>query len=166
MVPEPSRCQRAMYAIRQRFLTHFIDIDLAFHNRASRGDVISRMSSDMEASVGVIGAIYGRLQVRPFEAVGIIGFMAWLDWRLAIVLCLMTAPAIFSMLRLFKKTRRHATKARQIQANTVSTFEQITSGIRVIKSLGTKDRELAEFDVINHDLQQSYLKTAKIAIMV
>ena len=141
--------QRAMFNIRQHFLSHFIDIDLAFHTKAARGDVLSRMSSDMEATIGVIGAIYGRLQVRPFEAIGIIGFMAYLDWRLALVLCALTAPAIFSMIRLFKKTRKRATKARQIQADSVSTFEQITSGIRVIKSLGTKQSELDKFEKIN-----------------
>ena len=84
--------QRAMFSLREKFLRHFIDIELAFHTKAARGDVISRMSADMEASTGAIGALYGRLQVRPFEAMGIIVLMFTVDYRLALILIALLIP--------------------------------------------------------------------------
>lgn len=151
---------RCMQDLRRRFLGHYLELDMAFHSAAAKGDMIARMSADMEATAGLQRNLYGKLQQRPVEAIGMIVALFYIEPLLAVALFLVLFPVVLVLLRLFKRTKRHASAARKTMAVSLSAFEQAASGIRVIKSLGRAEEITGRYDHINDDLFRKEMKTA------
>jgi len=152
---------RCLRDLRQLFLDRFLDLEMAFHSSHSKGEVIARMSQDMEATLTLQRQLYGKLQQRPVEVLGMAVVLFWIDWRIAAVLTLVVAPVLAILLRLFKRTKKRAQRARQAMSNTLSSFEQVAAGIRVIKSIGDRDRALASFEAVNDQHFKNEMRTVR-----
>lgn len=153
--------QLSMQSLRESFFGHYLRLEMDFHARASKGDMISRMSADAESTTMILTGIYGKLQQRPVEAVGMMVTLAWIDWRLFLGLFGVLLPVLAILLRLFKKTKKRADRARVVNADTLTAFEQAASGIRVIKSLGAEERETARYHGQTEALRRSEMRTVK-----
>ena len=153
---------RTMMDLRASFLRRFLALDLGFHSLAAKGDMIARMSADMETCTGLVHSLYGKVLVRPVEVLAtFITVMVIVDWRLAVVLPLIYVPVILFLIRNFRRTRRRADRARESLASTLTCFEQAATGIRVITSLGRQDHEMARFQAVNQQLMHAGMRTAK-----
>ena len=78
--------------------------------------MIARMSNDMEQAKGFITELYGKLMLRPFEAVGYVIAMFVMDWRLALALLAILTPTAIILQGQFKKTKKRAHQARDAKS--------------------------------------------------
>lgn len=67
--------------MRNDLLAHLVQLDLGFHQRMSRGDLLSRMTSDVETTGELFGQLFGKLLQRPAEALGTIVFLFYVNWQ-------------------------------------------------------------------------------------
>ena len=152
---------RCLQDLREAFFRHYLHLPMGFHVSASKGDMITRMSSDMEASTDLARQLFGKLQQRPVEIAGIIITLFVIDWRLATLLFGILIPVFGLLLNLFKKTKKRAVKARTTNAANLTAFEQAATGIRVIKSTGNQDAEIERYGASTATLFHNEMKTAK-----
>lgn len=68
--------------LRDELLAHLVQLDLAFHQRLSRGDLLNRMTSDIDATGALFRELFGKVFQRPAEAIGTILFLFYVNWRL------------------------------------------------------------------------------------
>jgi ATP-binding cassette, subfamily B, bacterial MsbA len=149
-----------MRDLRQQFLGHLLELDLGFHVQASRGDLMTRMMHDLNSMFVLQSRLYGKAVQRPLEIVAIIGAIAWIDWRLGTLLLTVMIPLSFVLVCMLARARRRGQRARQDLSKNLGIFEQIVSGIRVIKTMGSAEHEKVRFAATNDRLYASNMKVA------
>ncbi|MBI2568989.1 MAG: ABC transporter ATP-binding protein [Candidatus Schekmanbacteria bacterium] len=152
---------RAVLDLKDDFLAHLVDLDLRFHDEMAKGDLITRVTADMGAVQSLQQALFGKLLQRPIEVVATLVFLFVLNWQLAAAIFLILLPAFGVVSRLFKRTRRRSLKARASLAQTLVALEQIISGIRVIKALGSAEVERQRYGEANKRFFEDNMRVVK-----
>ncbi len=151
----------AMRSLRDRVLGHLVRLDLSYHSELSRGEMLTRLTSDLSGVLKVQQHLYGRLLQRPLEIIGFITMACWLDWRLGLGLCVVLVPVIIGVIPLVKRTRRRSNQARDTLAANLGVLEQITAGIRVVKAMGSAEREALRYQAHNHQLFSANMRLVR-----
>ena len=95
--------QWVMHDLRGTLYSHIQRMSLAFHDQSQTGDLISRVTSDIDAvqsfiTSGLLGALINCLTL-----VGMVGVMFYINWHFTLI-ALSVAPVLF--LVVFRYTRR------------------------------------------------------------
>ena len=93
---------------------------------------------------------------------GLMVGLFFIEWRLALVVLVIFLPILAVLGAMFRRNRKRAKAARGALIDTFVTFEQIAAGFRVIKSLGTQDKEIERFGDRNNNWRRKELKSARI----
>jgi ATP-binding cassette subfamily B protein len=133
--------QWVMHDLRRTLYSHIQRMSLAYHDQKRTGDLISRVTSDIDAiqsfiASGLLGAL-----VNSLTLIGMVGIMFYLDWRFTLV-ALSVAPLLF--LVIFTYTRRIKKASREVrkkEGEIVSVIEEVLSSIRVVKAFAREDYE-------------------------
>ncbi|TVR43704.1 MAG: ABC transporter ATP-binding protein [Planctomycetota bacterium] len=144
--------------LRQAFVAHLVNLDLSFHSRAAKGDLMTRMMADLDGVRDMVQRLYGRILTKPPEILALIAYITILNWQLGIAAFVALVPLTLILWRVVGRMRRHSRTARVALANNLITFEQITSGIRVIKAMGSSEREDQRFAGSNQYLYERQMR--------
>jgi ABC-type multidrug transport system fused ATPase/permease subunit len=153
-----NRCTRDL---RGRFVAHLVRLDLAFHGDQRRGELLTRMTADLDRLYGIQSLLFGRLMQRPAQALGCALWLFWCSWQLGVAVLLVLLPVGVVIARILRTTRRRSQRAQESLATALTAFEQITAGIRVIKTMGSTEREVARYGALNHELFASRRRMAR-----
>jgi ATP-binding cassette subfamily B protein len=98
--------------LRSTLYSHIQRLSLAYHDQKRTGDLISRVTSDIDAiqsfvSSGLLGALVSSLTL-----VGMVGVMLYLNWRFTLI-ALSVAPVLFVVV--YSYTRRIKKAAREVR---------------------------------------------------
>ncbi|MFW5845711.1 MAG: ABC transporter ATP-binding protein [Planctomycetota bacterium] len=152
---------RCMQDLRQDAIAKLLALDMASQSRLAQGDLIQRMSGDMERTQRLLATLYGKVQQRPWEIAGMLVVLFWYEWRLATAIYLVLIPIGLLLRRLFGRVQRRSIKARESMSHMLIAFEQIAAGFRVIKSMGTTGREEERFADANRELFRRSMKVSR-----
>ena len=95
--------QWVAHDLRRTLYNHIQRLSLTEHDEARTGDLISRVTSDIEAIQDFINSAMLGMLVNAFTLLGMIGVMLYINWRFTLI-ALSVAPALF--LVVFYFTRR------------------------------------------------------------
>ncbi len=152
---------RCMMDLRDQMVAHLTRLDLAFHGELSRGDLLTRLTADLENMLGLQQVLYGRLLQRPLEGLGWVAALLFFDWRMGLGVLAVLAVATAAIAPVLRRTRDRSHKARQTLARNFSALEQVTAGIRVIKAMGSSEREIAHYAGNNRALFDDNMRVAR-----
>jgi subfamily B ATP-binding cassette protein MsbA len=152
---------RTMQDLRNRVLGHLVTLDLRFHQSLSRGDLLTRLTNDLGNMLRLQQLAYGKLLQKPVMSIGLIGALFWNDWRLASGLLLVLVPAGLIIWPLIRRSNSRSRTARQSMERNFGVLEQITAGIKVIKAMGSAEREIARYAESNSELVRANMRLAK-----
>lgn len=132
--------------LRRTLYFHIQRMSLAYHDEKRTGDLISRVTSDIDAiqsfiTTGLLGAL-----INVITLIGMVGIMFYLNWQFTLI-ALSVAPVLF--LVVFTYTRRIKKASREVrkkEGEIVSVIEEVLSSIRVVKAFGREDYELRRLD--------------------
>jgi ABC-type multidrug transport system fused ATPase/permease subunit len=128
-----------------RLYDHLQRLSLSFFERTSTGELMSRVSNDVNAleqfmTHGTILAL-----VAVVRLVGATAVLMVLDWRLALI-ALIPVPVIAAGLRWFnKRTRPIYRRVRDRLGDVNTRLQDDLAGIRVIQAFGQEGAELERF---------------------
>jgi subfamily B ATP-binding cassette protein MsbA len=152
---------RCMMDLRNRMLDHLTRLDLAFHGELSRGDLLTRLTTDLENMLTLQQTLYGKLLQRPVEGLAWVGVMFVMCWPLAAVAVVVVTFAMFLIAPVLRRTRSRSQHARQRLAENFSVLEQVTAGIRVIKAMGSSQREQERYAQHNRTLFDANMRMTR-----
>src|SRR6266705_3444136 len=116
-------------------------LSLAYHDQKRTGDLISRVTSDIDAIQSFItSGLLGSL-INVITLLGMIGVMLYINWRFTLI-ALSVAPVLF--LVVYSYTRRIKKASREVrkkEGEIVSVIEEVLSSIRVVKAFAREDYE-------------------------
>jgi subfamily B ATP-binding cassette protein MsbA len=139
--------QWIMHDLRQTLYSHIQRLSLGFHDRKQTGDLISRLTSDIDAIQGfVTSGLLGAL-INSLTLLGMMSVMFCLNPRFTLI-ALSVAPILFAVV--FRYTRRIKTAAREVrkkEGEMVSVIQEVLSSMHVVKAFAREEfeqRRLAE----------------------
>jgi ATP-binding cassette, subfamily B, bacterial len=138
--------QRVMHELRRVLYWHIQRLSMAFHDYKRTGDVISTVTTDIDAiqnaiTSGVLDTLYYALTL-----VGMIGIMFYLDWRFTLI-ALSVVPALFAVVYTFTRRIKKASRAvRKKEGEIVSTLQEVLSSIRIVKAFAREEYEQRRFE--------------------
>ncbi len=121
--------------IRTDVYSHLQRLSLSFHNKAKTGDLITRVTSDIERlrEVSVMAVL--PLLAHSLTLAGMILVMFWMNWELALIAIAIFPCFVFSTVRLTHKIRRVVKMQRQGEGAMAATAAESISAIKVVKAL-------------------------------
>jgi len=138
--------QWVMHDLRRTLYHHVQRLSLAYHDQKRTGDLISRVTSDIDAIQSLISTTLLGLVVNVLTLVGMIAVMFYLSWQFTLI-ALLVAPALFVVVYSFTRRIKQATRAvRRKEGEVVSVLEEVLSSIRVVKAFAREDYEQQRFE--------------------
>lgn len=140
------------YALRTDVFSHLTRLDQEYYRGERTGDLMTRMSSDINLIRDAIGQ--GLLQ--GIRTIAVLVFasavMVWTDAQLALLVFSLYLPMV-AIFFLILRVMRNQQKELQEHVSEVSNFSQESfSGIRCIKGFALERRRNAQFEALNSGL--------------
>ncbi|MET0624452.1 MAG: ABC transporter ATP-binding protein [Pyrinomonadaceae bacterium] len=151
--------QHVMYDLRSELYGKLQRQEVAYFDRNPVGRVMTRLTSDVDAlnELFTSGVIEGLGDVVMVFA--IIGFMAWMDWRLTLV-ALITVPLLFAATTWFRNhARRGYDLVRTKLARINSFLQEHISGAQTVQIFNREARSLRQFHDANDDYRNANVET-------
>jgi subfamily B ATP-binding cassette protein MsbA len=150
--------QRFVFDLRCRLFAHMQQLSLRFHDTQRRGDLITRLTSDIQAIQDLVSnglIVFGS---NAFLLIGMLILMFWLNWQFAFV-ALAVAPLLFWTV--FRYTHRIKVAARQARVSTgllASLAQETLASIRIVQGLAQEEQQNDRFQAQSQSSLRSYLE--------
>lgn len=147
--------QKLTYQLRSKYLDHLFSMDSKFFETYKKGDLISRVTNDMD---GITTAATALLESIIFNftniifAILIMGFT--ISWKLTIV-SVTIMPIGLTLLNMIRFNKRKYTKIhREIYAEMTEKVLESVEGMKVIHAYVQEDNDLEkQYQAINRDIE-------------
>ncbi|MGD0133790.1 MAG: ABC transporter ATP-binding protein [Bryobacteraceae bacterium] len=133
--------QWVTHDLRRTLYSHIQRLSLAYHDHKQTGDLISRVTGDIDAIQSFIVSGLLDAMINSLTLVGMLGVMLYLNWKFTLI-ALSVAPFLF--LVVFSYTRRIKKASREVrkkEGEIVSVMQEVLSSIRVVKAFAREDYE-------------------------
>jgi ATP-binding cassette, subfamily B, multidrug efflux pump len=152
----------AEYELRTALLHHLHRLGPAFYRRMSTGDIMSRVTNDLQQVRGLLG--FGVLNLFN-TAFGLVSALAvMLQFSLPLTLAsLAPLPLLLVVMRVYSKTLYARQRENQDSLGLLGGLVQSSiAGVRVVRAFSLEDAELASFDKKNEVYLDKGLILAKL----
>ena len=149
--------QWVLHDLRRTLYSHIQRLSLSYHDEKSTGDLISRVTSDIDAIQNLVSsALLGTL-INSLTLLGMLGVMLYLSWKFTLV-ALCVAPVLFIVAYSFTRRIKKASRAvRKKEGEIVSVIAEVLSSMRVVKAFAREDYEQKR-------LEQESLESVEISL--
>jgi ATP-binding cassette, subfamily B, bacterial len=136
---------RFVAALRTHLFAHLQGLSLGFFERRSLGDIISRISDDVEEIEDLMLSGMASALAYLFQLVFFVGALFYLDWQLALV-SLLVAPLFFFAARNFsRKIKSAAREERRLSGSISAVAEESLSNATLVQAYNRQDTEVERF---------------------
>jgi ATP-binding cassette, subfamily B, bacterial MsbA len=137
--------QKAIQDIRNEMYASNIRLDMAFFNRISTGELMSRLANDIGTMQDGIANIVTGLFRDLISVIALLGYLFYLNWQLAILSFVVIPITVYPARLLGKKIKKTSGRSLDIMGGITSTIQETFSGVKVIKAFGLEDRAIHRF---------------------
>jgi ATP-binding cassette, subfamily B, bacterial len=138
--------QWVMHDLRRVLYSHIQRLSLSFHDQKRTGDLISRVTSDIDAVQNLISQVLLGMLVNVLTLIGMIMVMFYLNWEFTLI-ALTVAPGLFLVVYYYTHRIKKASRALRLkEGQVVNVLEEVLSSIRVVKAFAREDYEQKRFE--------------------
>ena len=136
---------RFMVSLRTEFFSHLQSLSLSFFERRSLGDMLSRLSDDIEEIEEFVISEMATTLTYIFQFVFFVGALFYLQWHLALV-SLIVLPLFLVVARHFSRKIGGATREERRRLGSVSAVaEESLSNAALVQAYNQQDHEVSRF---------------------
>jgi len=155
--------QRAVRDMRTDLFARLQTLPLRFFDRRAHGEIMSRLTNDVENVGNVLAANASQLLSNVFSLVGVIIVMFALNVPLAVV-SLVVMPLTYVLTRIVARRTRHGFRETQRALGDLNgIIEENVTGAREVQAFVREEETLAGFSVANHDLKRQAFRARVFA---
>ncbi len=149
--------QWVTHDLRRRLYTQVQRLSLAYHDRSKTGDLISRVTSDIDSIQTFIVSGLLSIIVDVVTILAMIGVMFWLNWRLMLI-AMAVVPVLFAIVYSYtRKVKKYSREVRRHEGKMLSVVQEVLGSIRVVKAFARENYEI-------HRLEGESLETVEAAL--
>ena len=131
--------------LRQQLYDKILSLPMGYFTEARRGDVMSRMTNDVNE---VESSIMSALDILFKDPIMILVYLITLfviSWQLTLFVLLLMPIAIFFIGRIGRSLKRASTKGQEQNAEILSSIDETLLGLRVVKGFNAQPKLQARF---------------------
>lgn len=139
--------QWVMHDLRRILYSHIQRLSLAFHDQKRTGDLISRVTTDIDSvQTFITGGLLSVLS-NGITLFGMVGVMLYLNWRFTLI-ALSVAPVLAALVYTYtRRIKKASRELRKKEGEIVSTIQEMVTSIRVIRAFAREDYEQRRLEV-------------------
>jgi ATP-binding cassette subfamily B protein len=158
--------QRAMRAMRKNLFDHMQTLSLRFFDSRAQGDLMSRLTNDMDTVSRVLTNNVTQLFTGLLTLVGILGIMFVLNPWLALG-SMVVFPAMVGLVGAVGRRTRSAFRSYQAKLGALNAvLEETYSGQRVVLAFGQEERVLDRFYEANEGVRSVGVQAMTLALVI
>src|SRR5437588_5147652 len=151
------------YDLRDRVYDHLQTLSFSFHDEAETGQLMSRLTVDIEAVRNFIplGLLRALLALVTFSAITVILFR--LDWHLALVTMICVPILIVLSIQVARRLRPMWLSVQNETGALGTVMQESLSGVRVVKAFAREEFEIGKFGAKNRELRELNLGAMRLS---
>jgi ABC-type multidrug transport system fused ATPase/permease subunit len=155
--------QYVAYDLRTQIYDHLQRLSFAYHDESETGQLMSRMTVDIEAvrNFIVLGVTRAALAAITFITVTVI--LVILDWPLALVTLICVPILAFLSISVARRLRPLWSAAQQETGALGTVMQESLSGVRVVKAFAREPFENEKFDAKNREVRAISLAAMRMS---
>jgi ATP-binding cassette subfamily B multidrug efflux pump len=157
---------RIIFRLRRQAFEHVQRLAIAYFDRVGIGDMISRLTNDIEMVYNFISNGLASSLNGIFTIIGVLIAMVLLNLPMTLVLFLIV-PVLLLLVRAIGKVVRKAAAERQRQVGALSAaIEESVSGMKVIQSFHREKEEQRKFENVNSSARDASIAMESSSYML
>ncbi|UKS30528.1 ABC transporter ATP-binding protein/permease [Paenibacillus sp. HWE-109] len=153
---------RVAYHLRNALYNKLQYLSFQYYDQARTGDLMSRMTADLEGIRQFIGFGFAQLLNVVLMLVFGMGMMFSINWKLAL-LTMITMPFLaFTAIRFEGKIHPAFRMVRQSLSTMTTAVQENITGVRTVKSFARESHEVTKFSARNEDYKTMNIETSGI----
>lgn len=148
--------------LRNALFAHLQKLSASFYNRRRTGDIMARLTSDLES----VRSVLGPGVMYPLDTISMAAFVLTMMFLLSVKLTiavLIAAPVVsFAVFYLGKITFRLHTRIQQQFSTLSDCAEENLAGVRVVRAFAQEEREQRKFDELNREYVRRSLAMTRV----
>src|SRR5919204_4079838 len=151
--------QRVVFALRSALYGHIQRLSLSFHDQRRTGDLVARVTSDVQAIQSMVTTGLLSLLSNGLTLAGMVVIMAVMDWQFAI-LALSVTPLLFVIVVRYTRRIKQASRlARRKEGEVTAVAQETFAAMRLVQAFTREDYEQERFRRQNEESLSANLET-------
>ena len=135
--------------IRNQLYQKITSLPLGFFSEERKGDIIARMSGDVQEIENSIMSSLEMLFKNPILIISYFAALVFISWQLTLFTLVIVPIMGWFMGYVGRKLKQDSIKAQSLWSDTMSQVEETLGGLRIIKAFCAEGKMNARFDRIN-----------------
>ena len=151
--------QRIVKRMREELFGKLVDLPIRYLDTHSHGDVMSRMTNDIENISTTVSQSLPSLFSGVLTIIGTVSIMLWYCWQLALLSLATVLLTVLATKILSKRVRRFSRKRQMLLGELNGTVEEMVSGYRTVVAYNHQEITAKEFCETSDSLTSAGIKT-------
>jgi len=151
--------QRIVKRMRSELFGKIVDLPVRYLDTHSHGDVMSRMTNDIENISTTVSQSLPSLFSGVLTVIGTVIVMLWYCWELALLSCATVVLTVFATRFLSKRVRKFSRRRQALLGELNGTVEEMVSGYRTVVAYNHQDITTQNFCDTADSLTKAGIKT-------
>ena len=144
--------------IRNHLYQKITSLHLGFFSEERKGDIIARMSGDVQEIENSIMSSLDMLFKNPILIIFYFGTLVFISWQLTLFTLIFVPIFGWFMGFVGRKLKQKSIKAQALWSDTMSQVEETLGGLRIIKAFSAEEKMNKRFDKVNSDYRNNIMK--------
>ena len=144
--------------IRNQLYQKINSLSLSFFSEERKGDIIARMSGDVQEVESSIMSSLDMLFKNPILILFYFITLICISWQLTLFTILFVPPFGWFMGLVGKKLKAQSTEAQSLWSDTMSMVEETLGGLRIIKAFCAEGKMNWRFDKVNSEYRDNIMR--------
>jgi len=158
--------QRTVYRLRERVDKKLGRLPLAYFDRESRGDILSRVTNDIDNISQSLQQSLTQLITSLLTVVGVLVMMLTISPLLAVISLLAVPASMVVAVIIAKRSQKQFAAQWERTGNLNGHIEEMHTGHSIVKLFGRQEEAIVEFDRRNGELYEASYKAQFLSGMI
>ncbi len=144
--------------LRDRVYDHLVDLDLAFFGRIRMGQIVSRLTTEVETLRTVVTSEMSKMLSAVFEFATAVIYMTVISWKLTVAAFVVIPGAMIVWGPLVRVLRRRDRRVLHLGGEVNAHIQETLAAIRLVKASSAEERERRRFHGLTSDYFRTFLR--------
>lgn len=150
---------RIVKQFREELFGKVIDLPIKYTDTHSHGDVMSRMTNDVENISATVSQALPSLFSGVLTIIGTAAIMLWLCWQLALLSCASILLTVIATRLLSNYVRKYSKERQTLLGSMNGTVEEIVNGYRTVVAYNEQEHSSERFCNVSDKLTKAGIRT-------
>jgi ATP-binding cassette, subfamily B, bacterial MsbA len=154
--------QGSMRDLRDTAYEHLHQLPMSYFKKERVGNLISRITNDVNIVQGSIAAAFLNLIREPLSIIVFLGIAVSISWRLTLLAFIILPFSMFIITYIGLKLRKHSAIIQAKMGDITSILQETISGVKIVKAFGMEQYENKKFSQETNSFFRMMLRITRV----